>query len=346
VTLRRFGISVLVLLGSVVSACRQGPPTNEPDSAGATATAPPAALRKSGTIRFSLQGASGPRDVPWQMAMDSLREQGYTVETVNFARSDLIPEALLRRDLDVGSVNPNVLWVAVAKGADLRTIAAKTSMTYRVVARREIGTCRDLHGRSMAINSTRAMSKAMFDAYVSRHCPETTPTTVIISETASSLAALHAGEIDSAILDFDDWLHLEDQAPGRFHILVDVADAFPEIQLSSFTVRTEWAKQEPELVKDFLRALLAANRRAIEDPRLLQDETAKRMSLSADRAKRLADAFVAESVWDVNGGLTEQNVQATLDFLVRQGSVPAGLKADDVADLSYLNAVLDEMGRK
>ena len=43
-------------------------------------------------------------------------------------------------------------------------------------------------------------------------------------------------------------------------------------------------------------------------------------------------------IWEPNGGLTRQRVQATLDFLIQAGGVPAGITAGQVADLSYLDA--------
>ena len=63
-------------------------------------------------------------------------------------------------------------------------------------------------------------------------------------------------------------------------------------------------------------------------------------------AKQVGDVYLKANVWDPNGSLTRENVQYTIDFLTGIKSLPAGLKADDVADLSYLNAVLDEIGRR
>lgn len=48
----------------------------------------------------------------------------------------------------------------------------------------------------------------------------------------------------------------------------------------------------------------------------------------------------------MNGGYTMESVQANIDFLVETAVLSPGLKPDDVADLSYLNAVLDEIGRQ
>jgi ABC-type nitrate/sulfonate/bicarbonate transport system substrate-binding protein len=346
VTMNTLITCVLVVLGGVMSACGAPSTAREPAATTESAASPATAASHKGTIRVSRQGPVAVRDVPWLMALDSLREQGYTVEIVDFAGSDLITEALLRGDLDIGSVNPSTLWTAIAKGAGLRTIGARNSMTVRLVVKRDIRTCRDLQHGSIAFNTTQGTNNALFDAYVRRHCPDITPRIVIIPESRNRMAALQTGEIDGAMMELDDWLYLDDRAPGGFHILVDVAREFSDIQISSFAVRAEWAKQNPDLVKDFLRTLVAVYRRVVENPWLLQEENARRLSVDTASAKRLTDAFLAANAWDLNGGWTAASVQATIDFLTNTGSLPAGLKAEDVADLAYLNAVLDEIGRQ
>jgi hypothetical protein len=51
-------------------------------------------------------------------------------------------------------------------------------------------------------------------------------------------------------------------------------------------------------------------------------------------------------VWSPNGGLTEENMQNTLSFYQDNLEMDMNLTVESVADLSHLNAVLDEMGRK
>ena len=57
-------------------------------------------------------------------------------------------------------------------------------------------------------------------------------------------------------------------------------------------------------------------------------------------------AHLRMAIWDPNGGLTATAVQDTIDFLTNIAALPPGLKAGDVSDLSYLNAVLDEIRRQ
>jgi hypothetical protein len=79
---------------------------------------------------------------------------------------------------------------------------------------------------------------------------------------------------------------------------------------------------------------------------VLYEQAVSRLKITPEEAKQIGDAYLQAGLWDPNGGLTAENVQYTLDFFKNAKGVPASLKVDDVADLSYLNAVLDEMGRK
>ena len=58
-----------------------------------------------------------------------------------------------------------------------------------------------------------------------------------------------------------------------------------------------------------------------------------------------AGTHLKNRLWVVNGGLTEEKIQATIDLLVDLEKLPQGLSVTDVADLSYLSEVLADMGR-
>ncbi len=63
-------------------------------------------------------------------------------------------------------------------------------------------------------------------------------------------------------------------------------------------------------------------------------------------AATTTQAYLQKNIWDVNGGLSRDAVAYSVDFFTTTGSLPVGLTADKVSDLSYLDAVLNEIGRK
>jgi NitT/TauT family transport system substrate-binding protein len=224
-------------------------------------------------------------------------------------------------------------------------VVGRANTSFYFVAEESIRSCRDLDGKAIAFATRQSVGYVMFEDYVEQHCPGVTPDVILINESRNRVVTLQVGEVERAYLGLEDWFPLQQTAPGKFHVLVDFAQEFPEVQLSTFTVRREWAEQSQEMMKDYIRALLTAKRSVIQDPQLLRDKIVQYLSLDSAEAQQLADVYLAAQIWDPNGGVTAENVQATLEFLSNGGILPAGSKVEDVADLSYPNAVLDEIGR-
>jgi ABC-type nitrate/sulfonate/bicarbonate transport system substrate-binding protein len=346
--MRQFAALALILLNLVAAGCAGLVSLPAPTAA---PTVAPSAVSSStprplGTIRFFDLVNLDVRDVPLLMAMDSLRAQGYTIETTYLASGALITESLARGDADISMVNNQTIWTAISKGADLRTIAQFTGSTTVFAARREIDDCRALDGKPVGVAATRGVSPSLFGRYLKEQCAGAEPQLVVIPESAGRVAGLVAGELDAAVMPGEAFYQVEEQAPGRFHPLMTYAESFPDVQIDGLHVRREWAGENPEAVKDFLRAMLKAYREVSEEPQVLYEEAAKRLSLDPAVARSVGDSDLQLGIWDANGGLTAENLQYTLDFLKQTDDSLAELRVEDVADLSYLNAVLDEIGRK
>lgn len=304
------------------------------------------ASRKPGTLRFFDLINLDVRDVPLLLALDDLAARGYTVEKTYMASSALIADALARGQADIGLLNSQTMWMAIAKGAPVRTIAQFTAPTTVLAAKTEIRSCRDLDGKRLALAATRGLNPALLDLYFKRNCPGIHPQFLVIFESTGRAAALLAGEIDAVLMPGEELLKLQLEAPGKFHAIMSYAWEFPELRIDGLHVRRQWAEQNPEGVKDFLRALLRAQRRVTADPRMLYAESVKRLSLDPATAKLVGEDHLRMNIWDPNGGLTPKSVRDTINFLAGIAALPPGLKVEDVADLSYLNAVLDEIGRQ
>jgi ABC-type nitrate/sulfonate/bicarbonate transport system substrate-binding protein len=338
--MRKLSVCLVFTLCLVAAACTAVPtPAVSP-------TPVSGAPAKSGTIRFSVQGSLSVKDVPWQMALDSLRAQGYTIQVTEFAKSDLLAVALEHGDVDIGQLASSIAWAAVAKGAEIRTVVGSNNATYYLPVKMEIQTCRDLDGKSLAFSTRQAAGYILFERYLKEECPGANPEIVLIPETRNRLAALQSGELDGAYLELADWLRLDSESPGKYHALIDYGKKYPNFQVTTFYLRPSWAEQHPEMVRDFVRALLTSQRQLASNPKQLEGQIIKLLGVDATEAQRTGEAYLAQGIWDANGGITPENIQYTLDTLVNAGAIPPGLKVEDVADFSYLNAVLDEIGRQ
>lgn len=337
--MRRITCLSVLVLGLLLVGCAYAQPSPANPS-----SSQPTRILRTGLLRASL-GTPDVTDIPYMIALDSLKELGYQVEKIQFDQFELISVAMAKGDLEFAGASRQTTWTAIAKGASIREIITKSRNYYVLLTRVEIKTCADLHGKRLAVGGTSGVVVAMVNQYLKEKCPGVVPQTVVIANTSNRTAALLAGQIDAAPLEYDNLLRAEKQAPGRFHALVDFAQEFPKVDITGYYVNPNWASQNPTVVKDFLRALLEA-RRQIQDKQVLRQAVVKYFGADDAPAQSAADAYLARNIWDVNGGLTTENVLFMMDFFSNAGVLPAKLAPENVTDLSYLNAVLDEIGRR
>lgn len=340
-TVRRWLVAIVILGAALPGAsCRpSGQPPEARDGGGANEP-----IHKL-TVRFVDLVNVDVRNVPLLMAFDELAKQGYDVETTHVIGATIPAELLVRGDADVAMFNNQTAWTAVAKGADIRTIAQYTGSTSVLAARDRIRGCGDLHHRPFGASSSTGTSPTLFAMYLERHCPGTTPDTVVIPQADARAAALVADRVDAAMMPVEQLIRLQQRSSVPLHALMSYAREFPSVQIDGLHVRRAWAIEHPQAVKDLLRAQLTAHRQVRANPQLLFDESRRRLNIDAAVARAVGESHLLMDVWDVNGGLTVERVQSTLDFLIAAGTLPEWITAGRVADLSYLDAVLAEIGK-
>ncbi len=348
--MKKLNIPALVLVAAFLFGCATSiaMPTVPPATLAPAPTQPTSSPSgtKSGTLRFFDLQNLDVRDVPMRMALDDLQSQGYTVEITPLANSTLITEALQRGEADLGLFNTQTAWTAITKSAPIRTILQFTGGTFVVAAKSDITSCSDLDGKRVGLASTSGTAPALLNRYLTEKCGGAKPEFLVIPESAGRTAALLAGELDATMFPGEELIKIEEQAPGKFHALIPISQEYSNIQVDAIHVREAWAQEHPELVRDFIRAVLRANRRVVENPQLLYDESVKRLGLDATTAQAIGNVHLQAGIWSPNGGLTAENLRKTLDFYQNELEMDDTLTVDDVSDLSYLDTVLRELGGK
>jgi NitT/TauT family transport system substrate-binding protein len=315
-------------------------------TAACAAPTPTPTPKKSGTYRIGFTTEADFADLPSLMAHDVLRGQGYTVETQFFAGADLEVAALAQGDLDFGNGSTRTHWNANAKDAGLLTVMEEAGNAWSLVAAPDIKTCADLNEKRAAYSSAGALNAALLNAYIVQNCPEAKPQILLIANSSARASALLAGELDATTLELVDVMQLQQNAPDKFHTLVNFAEALPRLKTTGVHVRGEFARENPEMVRDYIRALLTIHRQIKTNPKLLTDAAVKVLKMDPADAERTTTAYLQNNIWNVNGGMTTEDVAYSVEFFTETGSLAEGLTAEKVSDLSYLDAVLKEIGRE
>jgi ABC-type nitrate/sulfonate/bicarbonate transport system substrate-binding protein len=324
----------LTLLVLLTAGCSKSP---RPE-----ASAAPAA--RAARVQIEVSTTPDVGDIPRLMAIDAMRARGYRVDTRAFADTTGTILALERGDLDFANVQNITAWTAIQRGTPLLQVIDDSVDPTILAARSSVAGCPDLQARRIGVGNLDGGKTVLLNRYLQRRCPGTAPNLLVVAGETNRLAGLLAGELDAAILDQDD---LDGVAPARrqdLKALVVFADEFPGVTLDSFFTRRELARTYPATVRDFLHDMLEARRR-IQDPQRLAEELVSRLGSTPDAAIKTAVSCIERRFWDLNGRYTPDAVQRDIDVMVEATGRVQGLHAGDVADLTFLDAVLGEIGR-
>lgn len=323
---------------SLLAAC--GPAAPATDAIEVTATVPAIELR----VAFPTEADFG--DLPALMALELLAGEGYVVRTTHYAEAEFAVAALASGEADVGHGANSTHWAAVGQGAQIVTVMEQAANGWQIYAVLDIQTCAGLDGRRFAISGEGSVSAAMSDVYIQENCPEIERQIVLIQGSSNRAAALLAGEIDATPLELADVVELSFRSPGQFHTLTSLAQDLPGLTTTGVHFNREFAEANPQAVQDYLRALLTVHRQINLDHEQIASEAARRLDFDPEILQAIVEAYFAINAWDPNGGLTQDAVDYTVAFFAESGELDPGLTAGDVADLSYLDEVLAEMGRQ
>jgi NitT/TauT family transport system substrate-binding protein len=342
---RSFGrATAIVAVGAfLLSACSAGaPPTAAPP------TAPPITNSKSFWIGFTSVGLSS---APFLAAIRDLNENhGYDIKTPILAQSELVAEGVAQGQFAFGSGANNGVLSAIKNGANLKVVVDRVANEWTLYVRNDITDCAGLAGKRLALHSDGAVSTAMVRNYINTTCSGTQPQEIFIEGSPNRVNALLEDQIDASPLELGDSITIDNDAGDRYHLLSSFSADLPNLKTTSIYVNGDWAKQNPQSVTDVVRAVVqqfrhvsasAANLRAVAEAEVPD-------AINEDTIDEAAQKYVDLRMFDVNGGVTEEKLNYTAEFFGPNGTktVDRVIPLAEWADLSYLNAVLNELGRQ
>jgi NitT/TauT family transport system substrate-binding protein len=298
------------------------------------------------TLTFAFQGAFGVPQVTILAALDELRGQGYSIETPQLNDPSLNAQGTSEGRFQYTLVD-NVVLKAIQEGAKVKIVGESFGNVWQIVTASDIKECKDLKGRSVGVFSVGSFNDVSVKAYIDENCPGTTVNMLALGDSTARAAAMIAGKLDASPLELGDAIPLLKEGGTKFHVLANFSKDLPKLRISFIASNTDFNSKNQATTQALLKALINQNRKASKDAAYLKSLITKYVP-SADQSTldEVVKAFQDGGLFDVNGGLNDDNMNYTIQFFTKAGTIKSGLGLNDVSDLSALNAVLKDVGRQ
>jgi ABC-type nitrate/sulfonate/bicarbonate transport system substrate-binding protein len=125
-------------------------------------------------------------------------------------------------------------------------------------------------------------------------------------------------------------------------------EILPDYQYAVYVAPTQAIKDDAATLECTVRALMRANR-AMYDPAnraKIVDIAVKEAKIDKDIAESTFDILVKAKAWPQNEGVPKSYIEGTIKSEKDFGKITKDMKFEDVVDLSIVQRVLAQLGRK
>lgn len=274
--------------------------------------------------------------------------EGVDVELVRVQQTPSALAALLAGEGDMANVSVDSVLQLVAQGTDgLRAVTSPNkSLPFLIAAKSEIGTPKDLAGRSFGIGRIGSLDHSLSAKVLAEQGVNMDSLNLVtLGQPSVRAQALAAGQVDATTMSIGVWLSVPDKTGISVLIPQDAYyEAAPVVNKVNVISADTLANRRQDVVA-VVRALMKISRDFAAEP----DAWAVAMApyggnLTPEDLKALAASFVGS--WSVNGGMSRKELQYTQDWLYQTEDFKtlASVTLDDWVDFSVVDEVLAELG--
>jgi ABC-type nitrate/sulfonate/bicarbonate transport system substrate-binding protein len=300
-------------------------------------------------VRVAFPSSIDIDDIAAMLAFEKMQDEGFAVAPTFYAQGELAAAAVAGGQADFGTGASTIWLSAIQAGEPLAGIMEQSANGWSVMGINDVEDCEDIDGMRTAIHSEGSVSTAMLRAYIDEVCPDIEPNYLVIPGSENRAAALMAGEIDVTPSELIDSIRIMELQPGEFHRIANFATDLPGLKTGGYWVSKEFAEENPEAVESFIRNVLEIHRRINNEPEWFIEQVPRFLEMEDEDIAllpQIVDALLAVNNYPINGGLTQESAQFTIDFFTNSERLEPGLTAEEAFDLSYLESVLAEIGEQ
>ena len=276
----------------------------------------------------------GVNQVPTRKALDILAEKyGHRTEFVALEDSELAVEGVATGQFDMAPGPHPGAALAIQAGAPITFVVEEFRNPWTVVTSADITSCEDLDGARFGLQGPAGTSYSLYQAWLEEECGDSAaPNELYISGSPNRRQALDIGELDATLLHVYDTFDLNDDLT----MYAQLANDLPDVGIGVMFANTDWLAENGPVMTQFLEELVRLRQEMANDPQMFADMIVEYMpEMDADTALKSAEAALDAGMFPLDGGLSEQMVNATLDFF-RMTEPAAGSITIDGIDVSTL----------
>jgi NitT/TauT family transport system substrate-binding protein len=299
--------------------------------------------KPSGNLNLKIghPSAIGFYDVPTEMTQERLNKQGWKIESVTFTRTDLNIQALSQGTVQMSialSIDP---LRAIEKGGKIKWIMENTPGEFVMIAKKEIPKCENLTGSRFAIHGETSGTSVAAKRWILDVC-KASPTIMVLPGGENRIIALRNGQIDATLVQLSDWLNLDAQAPGKFHVIVS-AGPF-NISGSGLWANNDWLEKNRDVAAAYVAETLKTFRMVNANPKLLEKATLTYVPDTRPEAlPATLKAYRQIGAWPQNGGDASM-LEDAIRFFTEQGELKPGLDSKQIVSPASLQSALKMIG--
>ena len=282
-------------------------------------------------------------DLPAVLTHERLNSNGWNVRSVEFTRTDLNVQALAQGTIQLANSQVMDPVRAIQKGAKLFFLMENNGGEFVMIAKREIKDCKETDGKRFAIHGEASTTSLAVKLWLQNEC-KVNPNIMVIPGGENRIVALQNNQIDATLVQMGDWLNLDSQAPGRFHIL-RTGNLF-NISGASYWANVEWLRKNEEVATAYIAELLKSFRMVHANPMILEPMVAKHLP---DMPKHIIVPAIKAYIevvraWPQNGGDTSI-LDDTVKFFTENGELKSAVNTKEIVDSKILAGALSKVGK-
>ena len=283
-------------------------------------------------------------DVPTAMTNERLNQQGWKIENVEFARTNLQAQAFAQGSIQVGVAQFLDPLRNAQRGGKVAWLMENNGGEYVIIAKNEIQDCKAIDGKRFAIHDETATGSIVTKNWLLNDC-HVKPTFLVVPGGENRVVALRNGQIDATFVQLSDWMNLNAQAPGKFHI-VDTGTLYNNLSGGGYFANTEWLAKSQDVAAAYLAETLKTFRMIHADPSLLEAAVQKYLPDTPKEAisPAVKAYFDIAHSWPQNGGDTSMLSDA-ITYFTQQGELQPGMQASAITNTTAFTGALGLVGK-